>query len=83
MKRLIKKSENFYDYDDFLGKRVEIVYNKSKFFGCRGYVDDQIRPGNKYRVFVEVYDRLSDRYFIKSVYIKREEAFKWLKIVDE
>lgn len=93
MKRLIKKSENTYDYseeqqpqyeqqDDFLGKNIEIIYNKSKWFGYNGKVDSRLRPGNKYVVYLDTkeYEQGQKPH---RVYISKYDAFKWMNIITQ
>lgn len=80
MKRLIKKADEF--SDDFLGKRIEIVYNKSKFFGYVGNVDSSVRSGEKYRVFLEP-QPFEQNQNIHTIYVKKTDAFKWFKIINE
>lgn len=79
MKRLIKKSEEDYK-DDYLGKYVEIVYTRSKFFGYRGWVEDRMRTNDKYRIFLEIYNGDEMKYHI--MYVSKYKAYQWLKILD-
>ena len=83
MKRLVKRSnEEIQQHDDFLGKRVEIVYNKSKFIGFTGYVDEKLRNGDKYRIFLEPQSYEENQEY-HVIYVKKDEAFKWFRIINE
>lgn len=81
MKRLVRKAEDF-QQDDFLGRRIEIVYNKSKYFGFLGYVDEKLRSGDKYRVFLEPQNYEENQNY-HTVYVNKTEAFKWLRVLEE
>lgn len=87
MKRLIRKAEDQYQEqqpeanDNYLGQYVEIVYNKSKWLGYTGMVDEKLR-GEKYLIYLDP-KNYEDPNEFHRVYITKYEASKWLNIIQD
>lgn len=88
MKRLIRRAEEdnqniqVEQEDPYLGKYIEIVNPRSKYFGFFGWVDDKLASDNRYKLFIipKEYEHFEGDYHIN--FIKRWDATKWLNIVE-
>ncbi|MNV72812.1 hypothetical protein D3C71_1659270 [compost metagenome] len=81
MKRLIRKAEEEYQEDPYLGKYTEIVNRKSKYFGYYAWVDEKLSSDDRYKLYIEPksYDLDNEHYHIN--FIKKWDAPKWLNII--
>lgn len=87
MKRLIKKSEEsqeqeYQEEDPYLGKYIEIVNPRSKYFGFYGWVDKNVASDDRYKLYIipKEYEDFKGKYHIN--FIRTWDATKWLNIVE-
>lgn len=83
VKRLIKGTNDVWYYEDpYLGKYVQIVNRKSKYYGYYAWVADKMASDDRYKLYIEPkpHDDVQDQYHIN--FIKRWDAPKWLNVIE-
>ncbi len=72
-KRLIKKSFNT---NNCIGKDIEIIHQKSKYFGCKGKIEQLTNTGKFKIVF---YSPTHDD--VRKLFIRENDINKWVRII--
>jgi hypothetical protein len=77
MKRLIEAIEN----DLFLGSRVEIINNRSKYYSFVGRVDKKYH-NNKYRITIPP-AQWEQTEHDHVIYVGVDSSYKWIRVMPE
>jgi hypothetical protein len=98
VKRLVRKAESqegefeqlqgdekYDEYQDpYLGRYVEIVNKRSKYFGYHAWVDDKMATHDQYKIYLEPknYDEpnFEGKYIVN--FVSAIHAEKWFNIVE-
>lgn len=79
MKRLRKLGEEF--VDRFLGSPIEIINNKSRYYGYYGWIDNEYH-NDKYKVLIKPkYDYDGKKWI--PLYVEYHRVEYWVRIVPE